>query len=114
MIYSERADSAGTSGERLKEGGSINKSLVTLGNVISSLGREIYIISSLLFVEGKYIISSLLLVEGKYIISSLLFVEGKYRISSLLLVERKYKISSLLFVKGKYKISSLLFCNNIQ
>lgn len=31
---------AGTSGERLKEGGSINKSLVTLGNVISSLGKS--------------------------------------------------------------------------
>lgn len=30
---------AGTTGERLKEGGSINKSLVTLGNVISCLGK---------------------------------------------------------------------------
>ena len=36
---SERADSAGTKGDRLKEGGSINKSLVTLGNVISTLGK---------------------------------------------------------------------------
>ena len=35
---SERAASAGTSGERLKEGSSINKSLVTLGIVISTLG----------------------------------------------------------------------------
>ena len=37
--FSERADAAGTTGQRLKEGGSINKSLVTLGNVISTLGR---------------------------------------------------------------------------
>ena len=37
--FSERADAAGTTGERLKEGGSINKSLVTLGNVISTLGN---------------------------------------------------------------------------
>ena len=36
--YSERADIAGTNGQRLKEGSSINKSLVTLGNVISTLG----------------------------------------------------------------------------
>ena len=35
---SERADAAGTSGQRLKEGGIINKSLVTLGSVISTLG----------------------------------------------------------------------------
>lgn len=39
MWFSERADAAGTTGQRLKEGGSINKSLVTLGNVISTLGR---------------------------------------------------------------------------
>lgn len=37
---SERADVSGTSGLRLKEGGSINKSLVTLGNVISTLGKD--------------------------------------------------------------------------
>lgn len=39
IAFSERADMAGTTGERLKEGGSINKSLVTLGNVISCLGK---------------------------------------------------------------------------
>ena len=39
LWYSERADAAGTSGQRLKEGGSINKSLVTLGSVISTLGQ---------------------------------------------------------------------------
>ncbi|KAK2158584.1 hypothetical protein LSH36_167g07057 [Paralvinella palmiformis] len=37
LAGSERADSTGATGQRLKEGGSINKSLVTLGNVISAL-----------------------------------------------------------------------------
>ncbi|ELU07622.1 hypothetical protein CAPTEDRAFT_180938 [Capitella teleta] len=37
LAGSERADSSGATGDRLKEGGSINKSLVTLGNVISTL-----------------------------------------------------------------------------
>ena len=35
--YSERADASGATGQRLKEGGHINKSLVTLGSVISAL-----------------------------------------------------------------------------
>ncbi|ESO93536.1 hypothetical protein LOTGIDRAFT_118976 [Lottia gigantea] len=38
LAGSERADATGASGLRLKESGSINKSLVTLGNVISTLG----------------------------------------------------------------------------
>ncbi|XP_048842785.1 kinesin-like protein KIF16B isoform X2 [Brienomyrus brachyistius] len=37
LAGSERADTTGTSGMRLKEGCSINKSLVTLGSVISAL-----------------------------------------------------------------------------
>uniref|UniRef100_W5K0T1 Kinesin-like protein KIF16B n=1 Tax=Astyanax mexicanus TaxID=7994 RepID=W5K0T1_ASTMX len=37
LAGSERADSTGATGVRLKEGGNINKSLVTLGNVISAL-----------------------------------------------------------------------------
>ena len=41
LAGSERADSTGATGQRLKEGGSINKSLVTLGNVISTLGKGI-------------------------------------------------------------------------
>jgi kinesin family protein 16B len=36
--HSERADTSGATGDRLKEGGSINKSLVTLGHCISRLG----------------------------------------------------------------------------
>ena len=42
--YSERADASGATGQRLKEGGSINRSLVTLGNVISVLGMYSYTI----------------------------------------------------------------------
>ncbi|XP_053317275.1 kinesin-like protein KIF16B [Spea bombifrons] len=37
LAGSERADATGATGMRLKEGGNINKSLVTLGNVISAL-----------------------------------------------------------------------------
>ena len=33
-VYSERADSTGATGDRLKEGSAINKSLSTLGNCI--------------------------------------------------------------------------------
>lgn len=36
---SERANSTCTTGTRLKEGANINKLLVTLGNVISALGK---------------------------------------------------------------------------
>ena len=39
-LYSERASASGATGERLKEGGNINKSLVTLGIVISTLGKN--------------------------------------------------------------------------
>ena len=39
FVFSERADSTGATGVRLKEGANINKSLVTLGSVISSLGK---------------------------------------------------------------------------
>ncbi|CAG7725010.1 unnamed protein product [Allacma fusca] len=37
LAGSERADATGATGQRLKEGGHINKSLVTLGSVISAL-----------------------------------------------------------------------------
>ncbi|ESO96716.1 hypothetical protein LOTGIDRAFT_147181 [Lottia gigantea] len=40
LAGSERADATGASGLRLKESGSINKSLVTLGNVISTLAES--------------------------------------------------------------------------
>lgn len=36
---SERASATGAEGERLKEGGNINRSLVCLGTVISALGE---------------------------------------------------------------------------
>lgn len=42
LAGSERADATGAAdaGVRLKEGANINKSLVTLGNVISALGQN--------------------------------------------------------------------------
>ncbi|GFS03274.1 kinesin-like protein KIF16B [Elysia marginata] len=40
LAGSERADATGATGQRLKEGGSINKSLVSLGNVISLLAER--------------------------------------------------------------------------
>lgn len=39
IFVSERATSSGAVGQRLKEGANINKSLVTLGIVISTLGK---------------------------------------------------------------------------
>lgn len=40
MNYSERANATGATGQRLKEGAHINKSLVTLGSVISALAEQ--------------------------------------------------------------------------
>ncbi|KAF1316094.1 Kinesin-like protein, partial [Globisporangium splendens] len=40
LAGSERANASGTSGERLKEGAMINKSLATLGRVISALSKQ--------------------------------------------------------------------------
>ena len=39
LAGSERANASGATGQRLKEGGHINKSLVTLGSVISALSE---------------------------------------------------------------------------
>ena len=39
LAGSERADATGATGKRLKEGAHINKSLVTLGSVISALAE---------------------------------------------------------------------------
>lgn len=39
-IYSESADASGATSLRLKEGGNINRSLVTLGTVIALLGNN--------------------------------------------------------------------------
>ena len=40
LAGSERADSTGCTGTRLKEGANINKSLTTLGKVISALAAQ--------------------------------------------------------------------------
>lgn len=49
LAGSERADATGATGVRLKEGGNINKSLVTLGNVISALGKSLVFMLGCLF-----------------------------------------------------------------
>jgi Kinesin motor domain len=41
LAGSERADSTGAKGTRLKEGANINKSLTTLGKVISALAEVV-------------------------------------------------------------------------
>ena len=41
LAGSERAESTGATGDRLKEGAAINKSLSSLGNVISALVRPL-------------------------------------------------------------------------
>ena len=45
LVCSERASASGAAGDRLKEGANINKSLVTLGIVISTLGKYIIFFS---------------------------------------------------------------------
>jgi len=40
VSFSERANATGATGQRLKEGAHINKSLVTLGSVISALAEQ--------------------------------------------------------------------------
>ena len=40
LLNSERANATGATGQRLKEGAHINKSLVTLGSVISALAEQ--------------------------------------------------------------------------
>ena len=42
VVCSERASATGAEGDRLKEGGNINRSLVCLGTVISSLGEAMH------------------------------------------------------------------------
>lgn len=50
LAGSERADSTGAKGTRLKEGANINKSLTTLGKVISALAEAVS-----LFIRAIYI-----------------------------------------------------------
>lgn len=49
LAGSERADSTGAKGTRLKEGANINKSLTTLGKVISALAEIVSTVILLFF-----------------------------------------------------------------
>ena len=42
LAGSERADATGATGARLKEGANINRSLTTLGKVISALAEQVF------------------------------------------------------------------------
>lgn len=53
LAGSERADSTGAKGTRLKEGANINKSLTTLGQVISALAEIVSSPSSLLIMLSE-------------------------------------------------------------
>lgn len=53
LAGSERATSTGAEGQRLKEGANINKSLTTLGLVISKLAEDV---SSLLLKKNKQLL----------------------------------------------------------
>ena len=54
LAGSERADSTGAKGTRLKEGANINKSLTTLGKVISALAEAVSITWLLISIKGKF------------------------------------------------------------
>lgn len=64
LIGSERADSTGATGDRLKEGANINRSLSALGNVISvsygSIGFSVVLVISfyLFNIHGNFILGS--------------------------------------------------------
>ena len=47
LAGSERADATGATGARLKEGANINRSLTTLGKVISALAEQVKLVYSL-------------------------------------------------------------------
>ena len=53
LAGSERAESTGAKGTRLKEGANINKSLTTLGKVISALAESVRQFLHLLFFATK-------------------------------------------------------------
>lgn len=53
LAGSERADSTGAKGTRLKEGANINKSLTTLGKVISALAE---VVSILIYTYAQFFI----------------------------------------------------------
>lgn len=68
LAGSERADSTGAKGTRLKEGANINKSLTTLGKVISGLAemvclQNIYYYHNYFQLGFKFFFTKIILVE---------------------------------------------------
>jgi kinesin family protein 1 len=57
LAGSERADSTGAKGTRLKEGANINKSLTTLGKVISALAELVSFLVCYKIFRCVYIVS---------------------------------------------------------
>lgn len=66
LAGSERANASGTSGDRLKEGAMINKSLTTLGRVISALSKCVCLsFQAPMTTTGSYMLTeSLGIVDG--------------------------------------------------
>ena len=73
VLRSERAESTGASGDRLKEGAAINQSLSTLGNVIKALADQ-----SMAKGKSKVMGRSSLLLYTKCISPSIENVFGDY------------------------------------
>jgi len=66
LAGSERADSTGAKGTRLKEGANINKSLTTLGKVISALAEAVSVTVSC--------VSSIPLTDAAVVNQQLIFI----------------------------------------
>ena len=61
LAGSERADSTGAKGTRLKEGANINKSLTTLGKVISALAEVVSLTLNFCYKVSTYIVLLIIL-----------------------------------------------------
>lgn len=60
LAGSERADSTGAKGTRLKEGANINKSLTTLGKVISALAEIVSIRIAKMHLQHNIVVANIL------------------------------------------------------
>jgi hypothetical protein len=53
LSFSERVESTGATGDRLKEGAAINLSLSSLGNVIHALAEQVTFLTTLPFYKAS-------------------------------------------------------------